>query len=114
MGYGGTGYATVTVDIVQADVQAIVDGITGTYGRTLTNVDDELGIIQSYLDGSNFGPISLCVNTLSWIDMDLVNIQGYLYNWTTMQSAAQLLADIRDILQQLTFDGSGRLRTTTA
>lgn len=216
MGYGGTGYATVSVSIAQADVQAIVDGITGYYGRTLTDIDNDLGNylyyngnsaaallqwlldqmgsatsalydIENYLSGSCYGNLydgnravdylnwissntsntayylydgNRAVDYLNWISSNTGGLQGYLagwnggplsdisyylsgngygalydgnsavsylnwingntsstayylYDYNTYQSAASLLADIRNILQQLSFDGSGRLRVTT-
>ena len=201
MGYGGTSYSTVSVDIVQADVQAIVDGITGYYGRTLTDVDNDLGNylyyngntaaallqyilyqmqsmggsnienylngnwygvlydgtsavsylnwiagntggIESLLSGSWGGPLTDAAGNLSSINNNTGSLQGYLagwnggpltdiasntnstanntssiayylYDYNSYQSAASLLYDIRNLLQQLSFDGSGRLRVNT-
>lgn len=166
MGYGGTGYATVNVDIAQTDVDAIVQGITGYYGRTLTDVDNDLGNylyngnsaadylswiasstndLDSYLGGWNYGVLNngtYAVDYLNWIYYSASNIESYLgggyggpltnidgntswtanntsaiadylYDYNTSESAASLLADIRNLLQQFSFDGTGRLRVNT-
>ena len=169
MGYGGTGYATVNVDIAQADVQAIVDGITGVSARTLSDIENDLlaflyngtgainylewiqlsaSSLESYLNGNYSGVLNngtFAVDFLNYIYDSVSSIQsallgwtyGVLYNGTSVadylesisnytsstqdylydlnsnQSAASLLADIRDLLQQFTFDADGRLRVTT-
>jgi hypothetical protein len=155
VGYGGTGYATVRVDIVQTDVDAIVQGITGTSGRTLTDLDNDLGNclsnngataaamlnwisneiystnnalydIANYLNGINHGTLydgNSAVDYLNWIssntsylsniDYGISSMKDCLYDYDGYQSAAALLADIRDLLQRFSFDGSGRLKVIT-
>ena len=121
MAYGGTLHATVDVDLVETDVEGIVDGLAGTGGRTLSDLEDRLldvegrlydgmygavdwlGWIQGdtsgmadYLSGSSSGPLhdgsSGVVDWLSWIQSDTSYVQSYLYD--NGNSAAQLLSNI--------------------
>lgn len=213
MGYGGQ----TTIDIAQTDVDAIVNGLTGTNGQTLTELEYRLSGIEGnlyyngnsagallqwisdnlnyYLGGSGYGVLydgNSAVSYLSWINSGIGNIDNYLYgnnygvlndgtyavtylNWiygntgstasslfdnygnsaaTLLEwinsninsylydgysaatylnwisgytsntasylwngnlslSVADLLADIRTVLQSLQFDSSGRLKVTT-
>ena len=79
MGYGGTGYATVDVDIVQTDVDAIVDGLTGTNDRTLSDLEDRLLNIEGYLyDGS-----ASAIDMLSYIRGNAYGCESYLGGWSS-------------------------------
>jgi hypothetical protein len=50
MGYGGSTFSgTLSVDLVTADVNAIVSGICGYYGSTLSDLATQLGVIQGNL-----------------------------------------------------------------
>jgi hypothetical protein len=74
MGFGGANIGTVNVDLVQTDVQAIVDGITGNDHRTLTDIDNHLQTIGGYLclfDGYSYTSISDQLNSLRG-SMDLL------------------------------------------
>ena len=77
MGYGGTAHATVDVDLVQADVDAIIDGIAGQSGSDAT-----LGDLEDYLSGSASGPLhdgsSGVVDWLYYIESDTYSIQDYI------------------------------------
>lgn len=90
MGYGNV-QGTFNIGIVETDVQAIVNGITGYYGRTLTDVDNDIGGLGSYLyDGNS------AVSYLSWINSNLGSLQSYLggYNYGVLYdgtSAVQYL-----------------------
>ena len=202
MGYGNV-QGTFNIGIVETDVQAIVNGITGYYGRTLTDVDNDIGglgsylydgnsvvnylnwianntgSLQGYLAGYNYGALydgNTAVQYLNWInsntgslssylwdgnsaatylnwisgntsglqsylggwssgpltdtasntsytagntsylyniDSAISTVRDYLYDWNSYQSVAAILNDIRNCLQQLSFDGSGRLRVNT-
>jgi hypothetical protein len=78
MGYGGTGYATVSVDIVQADVNAIVQGITGTYGRTLSDLETDLGAYLNYNGTSAAAYLQYIYSQMGGVLGNLSTIQGYL------------------------------------
>jgi hypothetical protein len=50
MGYGGSTFSgTLNVDLVEADVSAIVSGICGYYGSTLSDLATQLGVISGNL-----------------------------------------------------------------
>lgn len=78
MGYGGTGYATVTVDIAQTDVDAIVQGITGTYGRTLTDVDNDLGNYLYYNGNTAAALLQSLLDQMGSTTSALYDIENYL------------------------------------
>jgi len=130
MGYGGTGYATVDVDIVQTDVEAIVDGLAGGSASTLSDleyrlldidgylydgfdgavdwlsyIESDTYSIQSYLSGSFSGPLhdgsSGVVDWLSYIESDASYIEQYLYD--NGYSAAQLLSNIESNTYELDY-----------
>jgi hypothetical protein len=86
MGYGGTGYATVDVDIVQTDVDAIVQGLTGYAGMTLSDVHGPLAYAVDLLSGYAGGP-------LTGIDWNTSNARDYLSGYN-----GGPLTDIREYL----------------
>lgn len=102
MGYGGTGYATVDVDIVQADVDGIVQGLGGMGGSTLGDLSTLLSEISGnlyYWDDPTYG------TKISWledIDMILASVDMSLHSSSEYRSAADLLDDVRG---QLNVDG---------
>jgi hypothetical protein len=77
MGYGGTGYATVDVDIVQTDVDAIVDSLTGMNGSTLSDLEYRLLDIDGYLYDGFYS----AVDWLSYIESYTSSMEGYLGGW---------------------------------
>jgi len=90
MGYGNV-QGTFNIGIVETDVQAIVNGITGYYGRTLTDVDNDIGGLSSYLyDGNS------AVNYLNWIANNTGGLQSYLagYSGGPLTDAASNLNSI--------------------
>jgi hypothetical protein len=93
MGYGGTGYATVDVDIVQTDVDAIVQGLTGYAGMTLTDVHGPLVYVADLLSGNSYGPITDIASSC-WGTRDLLS--GYSYGPLT--DTASNTGQIRDAL----------------
>lgn len=108
MGYGGTTYSTVSVDIVQTDVDAIIQGLTGYAGRTFSDVDDRLYYMLDYLSGNNYGPLTSMADA-AWQCRDYLS--GYSYGpiadtaWNTGSARDYLsgynygpLTDIRDSL----------------
>jgi hypothetical protein len=108
MGYGGTGYATVSVDIVQTDVDAIVQGLTGPGGQTLTELEWRLMQSLDYLSGYSYGPITDTASSC-WGMRDLLS--GYYSGpltetaWNTGNARDYLagysggpLTDIRDYM----------------
>jgi len=105
MGYGTAGNATVEVDIVQTDVDAIVDGLAGASGTTLTDFETYLMAIDGYLYDGN----DTVLDRLAYIETNTYDIQGYLYYNNT--SAAELLSDIHFILNDVWDSGFGALRT---
>ena len=78
MGYGGTGYATVSVSIAQADVQAIVDGLTGSYGRTLTDIDNDLNGLLYYNGNSAAALLQSLLDQMGSTTNALYDIENYL------------------------------------
>ncbi len=104
MGYGGTGYATVDVDIVQTDVDAIVQGLGGMGGSTLGDLWTLLSEISGnlyYWDDPTYG------TKISWledIDAILAGVDMSLRSSSEWRSAADLLDDIR---WNLNVDGYG-------
>ena len=89
MGFGGGTFSgTLNVDLVTADVTAIVSGICGYHGSTLSDLADQLGVIQ-----------------------------GNLFDFTYYRSIADVLVNIEQMLYaflwQFTFDGNGRLYVST-
>jgi hypothetical protein len=81
MGYGGSNFSgTLAVDLVSTDVTAIVNGICGYYGSTLSDVATQLGIISNDL-----------------------------FDFTYYRSIADVLVSIEQLLYRFQFDGSGRL-----
>ena len=69
MPYGGTIFSTVNADLVQTDVDAIVQGLTGPAGMTLSDVQDRLN-----LGLFDFG-------MMPWMEMIRMDLEYYLYNW---------------------------------
>jgi len=101
MPYGGTINATVSADLIQADVDAIIQGLTGSGGKTFTHVHDLLNMVIGYLSGQNTGPLTnneyslwMVVDYLDMIRSDLVNIN--------------------DKVSKLSFDSNNRLKVTTS
>ncbi len=84
MGYGGTFSGTLNVDLVTADVNAIVSGICGYYGNTLSDLATQLGVIQ-----------------------------GNLFDFTYYRSIADVLVSIEQLLYRFQFDQYGRLYITS-
>lgn len=76
MAYGGRTYSNVSVDIVQADVDAIIDGLTGGDGRNLSDVDARLAGLHDLLAGYTYSPL----NNGVWAADYLANIQGGMDN----------------------------------
>jgi hypothetical protein len=63
MGFGGATIGTVSVDVVQTDVQAIVDGIAG--GHTLADISTQLQTLNYNLsDGGYYSSIYSQLNLL--------------------------------------------------
>jgi hypothetical protein len=93
MGYGGTGYATVDVDIVQTDVDAIVQGLTGYAGMTFSDVNDRLSFMSDLLSGYYSGPLTSIDNNIWNVQDGIWQVRDYLsgYNYGP-------LTDIRDCL----------------
>ena len=81
MGYGAAGNATLDVDIVQTDVDAIVDGLAG--GSTLSDLQDRLADI----------------------DGNLFDFSGGLSTAELLTDIKALLAGIKAQTDQLTFYG---------
>jgi len=77
MGYGGTGYATVDVDIVQTDVEAIIDGLAGGSASTLSDLEYRLLDIGGYLYDGFYS----AVDWLSYIESYTYSMEGYLAGW---------------------------------
>ncbi len=72
MGYGGTAHSTVSVDIVQADVDAIIDGLTGGDGRNLSDLNAHLAGMFDLLAGYSYSPL----HNGTWAVDYLANIQS--------------------------------------
>ena len=51
MPYGGTILASVNADLVQADVDGIVQGVIGSGGKTLSDVQERLSYLGDCLSG---------------------------------------------------------------
>jgi len=122
MGYGGTTYSTVSVDIVQTDVDAIIQGLTGYAGRTFSDVDDRLYYMLDYLSGNNYGPLTSMADA-AWQCRDYLS--GYGYGpiadtaWNTGSTRDYLsgynygpLTDIRDCLWADGYNAAWWLRET--
>jgi len=107
MGYGGTGYATVDVDIVQTDVDAIVDGLAGGSGTTLSDFETYLMAFDGYLYDGMDG----VVDWLSYIENHESLILDCLFDVSSGSSAAELLADIYFILSDVWDQMTGAIRT---
>ena len=74
MGFGGSTVGNVNVDIVQTDVQAIVDGICGWNGNTLSDVNNHLGSIDNNLyDWYNYRSITDVLRNMETILYDIRN-----------------------------------------
>lgn len=113
MGYG-SGQGVFNVGIVETDVQAIIDGLTGSNGQTLTeleyrlaNVESELSYngnsaaallqwvldsvssVSNYLGGSYYGVLydgTSAVTYLNWISSNTGNLGSYLYDGNSAAS----------------------------
>ncbi|OQB80324.1 MAG: hypothetical protein BWX88_04611 [Planctomycetes bacterium ADurb.Bin126] len=102
MAYGGKVYATVDVDIVQTDVDAIVQGLGGMGGSTLGDLWTLLSEISGnlyYWDDPTYGTK---VSWLEDIDAILGNMSPALWSSGEFRSVADLLDDVRG---QLNADG---------
>ena len=92
MGYGGGTFSgTLTVDLVATDVSAIVSGICGNYGNTLTDV----------------------VGALSGLSNNLFDYSYYRSAADVLVSIEQILYGIKWQTDRLSFDEYGRLIITS-
>lgn len=98
MGYGGGGTfsGTLNVDIVQTDVQAIVDGICGGGGQTLTDLNYHLSNIDSALYA-----VDSVAYLLSGMWVDISDMRGYLWDNYSSRSAADILVSMESILNDI-------------
>ena len=90
MPYGGTINATVSADLVQADVDGIVQGLAGSGGKTLSDVREGLDI--GLLDMGMYPYLQMLQMDLNyylysqwsympWLEMIRMDLEYYLYNW---------------------------------
>ncbi len=125
MGYGTTPNSTISADLVAADIDAIIDGISGSaspagYGSSSANLGDLFSMlegldnyayyIEEYLNGNSSGP-------LSYMDSYLYNIEYWLSDTASDGLIYQMQQDIAAMkakLDNLTFDGSNNLKVITA
>lgn len=143
-GSGSGGGGTVIADIVEADIQAIVDGLAGVNGRTLSDVEaylsgsssgpmtdlrDSTDYIEDYLSGNNSGPLTDIRDYTDYMEDylsgsnggPLTDVRDYLYESSNGYSAAQMLYELmsavwnmQGYVESLQFDGNGRLMVTTS
>src|SRR5438874_976633 len=99
MCYGGSGGSiggTVNVDIVQTDVQAIVDGLTGWNGNTLSDLNYHL----SNIDGALYN-----VDSVAWLltfaNENLEIIKNHLFDDYSSRSVAEILVSMESILNDI-------------
>jgi hypothetical protein len=78
----------------------------GGWNGPLTDIAWSNYEIRDQINGYSYGPLSDMRDRLSAIEQ-------YLWNGWAGQSAADILGDIRNVLNQLTFDGNGNLRVVT-
>lgn len=106
MGFGAsTTVGNVSVDMVQADVDALIAGIAD--GKTLSDVEQLIASVDSELDAINLLLTSIDADTsfLSGIDSDT----GYLYSSSAAKGVADLLwntsasASVADMLHDGTY-----------
>ena len=90
MPYGGTINATVSADLVQADVDGIVQGLAGSGGKTLSDVREGLDV--GLLDMGMYPYLQMLQMDLNyylysqwsympWLEMIRMDLEYYLYNW---------------------------------
>ena len=91
MPYGGTLFSTVGADLVQADVDAIVQGVAGSPGKTLADVQAPLAGVLECLLGNRPGVLTELGGQLGdglfdtatgspLLQMLGENLHGYLFN----------------------------------
>ncbi len=92
MPYGGNIFGTVSADLLQTDVDAIVQGLTGPGDQTITDIQQRLLFMEGCLTGSNPSLLADQLDRLNYGLFDyygsypiLQMLQGdlhyYLYNW---------------------------------
>jgi hypothetical protein len=87
-------FGTVSVDVVQTDVQAIVDGIAG--GCSLNDINNHMQDIRSCLfDSSSYNTVYTLLDHLCQ-QVDALNT--YLYLSYPGRSAIDVLTSMEDIL----------------
>ena len=95
MAYGGKVYATVDVDIVQTDVDAIVQGLGGMGGSTLGDLSTLLSEISGNLYDWDDPTHGTKISWLEDIDAIVAGVDMSLRSSSEWRSAADLLDDIR-------------------
>jgi hypothetical protein len=103
MGFGGNTFnGTLNVDVVQTDVQAIVDGITG--GCSLNDINNHMQDIRSCLfDSSSYNTVYTLLDHLCQ-SVDALN--SYLYQSYPGRPAIDLLANMESYLGQIAYNTS--------
>lgn len=101
MGYGGSTFSgTLNVDLVQTDVQAIVDGITG--GDSLADISSHLQNISGYLydPNSNTSLYSLVESMRQSVD----SLSNCLYQVYPGRTAIDVLASLESLLIEIRYN----------
>lgn len=103
MPYGGTLNTTVSTDLIQTDVDAIIQGLSGAGANTLSDLDDRFSYLNGALAGENGSLINDMYAQIEYglfdsysypfLDSLYYEIDNMLYDYNGYQPYLQSVAD---------------------
>ena len=105
MPYGGTIHSTISADLIQTDVDALIEGVTGDEGKTLSDLQTRLRDISELVSGDSSGVLTglddhlyggLFDTGTPYLQMLMSDLNLYLYNsWVHMPWQEMMTYDIQ-------------------